>query len=162
MVVLLVVLIIRDREQEDELVVHFENPRISPEFVAGNLETVEAFGAEHGGIPLNDMQSVPRSFSTTVTYCGENASYVDGQCVIDEQLHLRSDLCPLLENQQIVSPFSGCGGDTSQLKPNRGRYTMDWRRLSLLLACLLGTVVPTGAATNQTAMPAGNLTDVAY
>lgn len=93
----------------DELVVQFENPRVPTAFVSGNpdrdgnLETVEQFGAEHGGIPLNDMQSVPRSFSTTVTYCGENASYVGGECVIDEQLHLRSDLCPLLENQQIVS-----------------------------------------------------------
>lgn len=39
---------------------------------------------------------------------------------------------------------------------------MNWRRLSLLLTCLLGIVLPTVTATNQTGDPAENLTDTIY
>lgn len=39
---------------------------------------------------------------------------------------------------------------------------MNGRRLSLRLACLLGMIVPTVTATNQTGDPAENLTDTTY
>lgn len=60
---------------------------------------------------LDNFQSESTEFNFSVQFCGEKASYVDGECKIDEDLHLRGDLCPLLSNHQIVTETFNAGTD---------------------------------------------------
>jgi len=62
---------------------------------------------------LEDFKSVSFDFNASVAYCGENATYVDGECQIDEDLHLRGDVCPLLQSHQIVTETFPAGTSVS-------------------------------------------------
>ncbi|MFB1064826.1 hypothetical protein [Natrinema sp. H-ect4] len=79
--------------------VHVDNPRIP----ADEKSFTGAKSIENPDFGFSDFKTETAWFTADIKYCGEAAEWVDGVCVIDEDLHLRGDTCFLPENYTIVT-----------------------------------------------------------
>lgn len=76
-------------------------------------------GSKSPDFNLEDIETEPVSFNVDYQFCGEAATYRDGECVLDEDLHLRGDTCFLPENYTIVTEtFSPGTYDRSDVAPD--------------------------------------------
>lgn len=96
-----------NEEINESIQLRFVDPWIPSDQLSGSGDRdgdlTEAENVAVHGFGMEAFQSRPAHFQTRVQYCGENATFVDNRCVIDEEPHLRSDLCPLLSNHMIVT-----------------------------------------------------------
>jgi len=60
-------------------------------------------GSKSPDFNLKDIETEPVSFDVDYRFCGEAATYRNGECVLEEDLHLRGDTCFLPENYTIVT-----------------------------------------------------------
>ena len=76
-------------------------------------------GSKSPDFNLKDIETEPVSFDVDYRFCGEAATYRDGECILDEDLHLRGDTCFLPENYTIVTEtFSPGTYDRSDVAPD--------------------------------------------
>lgn len=84
------------RVPADEGIVHIApESSVSTSFPTGTTEPID--------FSIGDITSSSVNVSTEVAFCGENASYSNGECVIEEDLHLRGDTCFLQDSYSIVT-----------------------------------------------------------
>lgn len=74
---------------------------------------------ENPDFGIETFKSEAKNESFTLGYCGENAQYQDGECVIDNELHLRGDSCFMPQNYTMVTQsFTEGTVDMNDLTPN--------------------------------------------
>ena len=99
--------------------VHVENPRIP----ATEKSFTGAKSIENPDFGFPDFKTEKAWFTADIRYCGEAAEYVDGECVIDEDLHLRGDTCFLPQNYTIVTEtFSPGSYDRNDVVPEASYF----------------------------------------
>lgn len=110
--------IIENSEYNGSIQVVFQNPKVPSSKVSGSPDTdgdlTESENFEDG-IPLKDFRSEEERFTTEIKYCGSNMTYQDGECEVDEELHMRGDgdACPLFDSQMVVSKDFTSGQEVS-------------------------------------------------
>jgi hypothetical protein len=96
-----------NEEINESIKLRFENPWIPSDQLSGSGDQdgdlTESEDVAVHGFGMETFESRPQFFQTRIRYCGENATFHAGECVIDETVHLRGDLCPLLSNHMIVT-----------------------------------------------------------
>ncbi|WP_157575427.1 hypothetical protein [Haloferax sp. Q22] len=76
-------------------------------------------GSKTPDFNLENIETEPVSFEVDYRFCGEEATYQDGECVIEEDLHLRGDTCFLPQNYTIVTEtFSPGTYDRNDVAPD--------------------------------------------
>lgn len=99
--------------------VQIKNPRIP----ATEKSIEGAKSIENPDFDLPDLETESAWFTADIGFCGEASEYVDGECVIDEDLHLRGDTCFLPENYTIVTEtFSSGSYDRGDVSPEASYF----------------------------------------
>ena len=94
-----------------------------PSIPDGEKRVFGAKGSKTPDFDLKDISTDLVDFEVSYRFCGENSSYVDGSCEIEEDLHLRGDTCFLPENYTLVTEtFSSGNYDSGDVVPEASYF----------------------------------------